>query len=366
MKKKNKRKGILITLISLIILCLICGTIGLLESKKETINKKPQKEEDYKASYKYYVDGEEVLEMPELETTTDPDSDFEGAEHTIAKYKFERYTCTNEVIGEFDEENWEFIPTLTNNTTCRLYFLKTSHEVTIKVSNGKLPNNTQEQKLLVELDKDKTINIIPNDGYKYEGVTCTNNAVAEYDSKTKDLKVSNVSKETTCNVSFTISDFTAELKVEYGNTTENRKSANYGGTLQFDVTPSENYEFSDITCTNKQVAEYKDNKVIIIGLTDNTVCTIEFKALKHKVTLKVKNGKIKNGKDTQEKMDGQSAVFEIIANDGYDVTHYKITSCENYDRNKVAFQNGYFTIPNITDNITCELELTKKADEATD
>ena len=47
MKKKNK-KGLIITLIGLIVICLACGTIGYLESSKSDKPKDKDKNETYK------------------------------------------------------------------------------------------------------------------------------------------------------------------------------------------------------------------------------------------------------------------------------------------------------------------------------
>ncbi len=358
MKKKASRKIIVTIIITLMIISLLMGTIGLLESKKDK-TKKPDKKEDYKITYKYYLDGEEVEEMPVLEEIENPNPDFEGAIDEIPKYKFERHACTNNVTGEFDEEKWEFIPDLTNNTTCRLYFLNTTHEVIIKASNGKLPSNNLEDRIKVELEKEGIINVIPQDGYKFEDVTCTNDTLAEYNSETKDLKITNVKKDSTCSISFTISDFTAEVTTTNGSVAESKKSGNYGSNLTFNVTPAENYKYNKVTCTNGQKAGYSDGVLTIIGLTNDTVCNVEFTASKHKITLNIKNGTV-NGNNPQEKLDGQSATFEIKANPGYSLSHPKI-NCGSFNISSVVFQGGYFTIPSVTSDITCEVELQQSA-----
>ena len=90
MKKKPKNKGIVITLILLIIICLICGTLGLLESKKTVTPNKPSKEKDFKVTYRYYLDGEEVDEMIEQEFTELNNPDFEGTVEEIPNYAFEK------------------------------------------------------------------------------------------------------------------------------------------------------------------------------------------------------------------------------------------------------------------------------------
>lgn len=359
MKKKPKSKGIIITLILLIIICLICGTLGLLESKKTITSNKPSKEKDFKVTYRYYLDGEEVDEMIEQEFTELNNPDFEGAVEEIPNYAFEKYTCTNDVIGEFDEEKWEFTPNLTANSTCRLYFIKTMHKVTFKASNGKLPSGNPEEEIIVALEKEGKINIIGNDGYKYDRVDCTNGVLANYDENTKDLTVSNVKKDSTCTVSFKISDFTAEVTASNGSVTEPKKSSNYGGTVEFDVTPSENYKFGDLKCTNGQNGNYNEatGKLTITGLTNDTVCTIEFKPIRYQVTLVVKNGTIlSTSQNPQSVAEGRTASFGISANDGYALTGAE-ASCVNPNGAKIEASGGIVSVYNVTSDLTCTVTL---------
>ena len=362
MKKRRNSKGIVITLIVLIIICLACGTIGFLQSGKSEDTKKPEKNKDYKVTYKYYLDGEEVEEMVEQEFIDNENEEFEGNSETTPTYKFEKYACTNNVTGEFDEEEWEFKPDLTNNTTCRLYFIKTMHTVTLKTSNGKLPSGNDEENVEVEIEKDKIINIIPNDGYKFDRVDCNNEVIAEYDENTKDLKLSNVKKDSICTISFKITDYTVEVNVSNGTVSENRKNANYGGTLTFDVTPAENYRFNNndkINCTNNQKATYKDGKLTVTGITNDTVCSIEFKPIKHQVSLTVINGSIKTGSSNPLSVsDGKNALFEIIANTGFVFTNANI-DCKDTKGNliKAELSSGALSVYNITDNVECKVTL---------
>ena len=93
MKKKNK-KGLIITLIGLIVICLACGTIGYLESSKSDKPKDKDKNETYKVTYMYYIDNEKVEELPEKEELKVINPDFEGAEDDTLVYQFERASCT--------------------------------------------------------------------------------------------------------------------------------------------------------------------------------------------------------------------------------------------------------------------------------
>lgn len=362
MKKKPKGKGIVITLILLIIICLICGTLGFLESKK-TVTNKPSKNKDYKVTYRYYLDGEEVDEMIEQDFTEVANPDFEGATEKIPNYAFEKYTCTNNVLGEFDEEKWEFKPDLTANSTCRLYFIKTMHKVTFKANNGKLPSGNPEEEITVALEKDSKINIIGNDGYKFDKIECTNGVVATYDENTKDITVSNVKKDSTCTVSFKISDFTAEVTASNGSVTEPKKSSNYGGTVEFDVTPSENYKFGDLKCTNNQKGNYNEatGKLTITGLTNDTVCQIEFRPIRYQVTLTVKNGTIlTTSENPQSIAEGRTASFGISPNEGYALTGAE-ASCTNPNGAKIEVSAGIVSIYNVTSDLTCTVSLKPKA-----
>lgn len=359
MKKKPKGKGIVITLILLIIICLLCGTLGLLESKKSVTTNKPNTNKDYKVTYRYYLDGEEVDEMIEQEFTEVTNPDFEGATEQTPNYAFEKYTCTNNVLGEFDEEKWEFKSDLTANSTCRLYFIKTFHTVTFKANNGKLPSGQNEEELIVALDKERKLNIIGNEGYKYDKVECTNGVTTTYDENTKDLTVSNVKKDSTCTVSFKISDFTAEVTASNGSVTEPKKSSNYGGTVEFDVTPSENYKFSEVKCTNGQKANYNEasGKLTITGLTNDTTCTIEFRPIRYQVTLIVKNGTIlTNSENPQSVAEGRTASFGISPNEGYGLTGAE-ASCTNPNGAKIEASAGIVSVYNVTSDLTCTVTL---------
>lgn len=363
MKKKPKGKGIVITLILLIIICLICGTLGFLENKKPVTAEKPNKNKDYKVTYRYYLDGEEVDEMIEQEFTEINNPSFEGATEKTPNYAFEKYTCTNNVLGEFDEEKWEFIPDLTANSTCRLYFIKTMHKVTFKASNGKLPNGTAEEEITVALDKESKINILGNDGYKFDKVECTNGVTTTYDENTKDLTVSNVKKDSTCSISFKISDYTAEVTASNGSVSTPKKSANYGGTIEFDVTPSENYKFGELKCTNGQNGNYNEasGKLTITGLTNDTVCTIEFRPIKYQVTLTVKNGTILSTSPNPVSVsEGRNASFGISANEGYSLTGAD-ASCTNPNGAEINVSAGIVSVYNVTSDLTCTVTLKQKA-----
>lgn len=364
MKKKSKGKGAIITLILLIIICLICGTVGFLESKKDKTDNRENKNENFQVTYRYYLDGEELEEPLKQEFTQVENPEFEGALTEIPNYKFDRYSCTKDVTGEWDEENWEFKPVLTANSTCRLYFVKTIHEVTFKANNGKLPSGNPEEKITAELDKEAKINIKPNDGYKFEKVECSNGVVAEFDDTTNDLTINNVKKDSICTVSFKISDFVVDVKANNGTVATESKSVNYGDNATFNVTPAENYKYDNITCTNGQKAIYNEGnkQVVVNGITSSTTCTINFKSQKYNVSLIVENGtpEVSN----KEVAEGGTATFTgIKPNEGFVLSGATLTCSPKNSSTVTEFQTGIAKIANVTTDLQCKITL--KKDETT-
>lgn len=364
MKKKTKGKGVIVTLILLIMICVSCGTVGFLESKNINKDKNNNKNENYQITYRYYLDGEELEEPLEQVFTEVPNPEFEGSTTEIPNYKFERYSCTKDVTGEWDEEEWTFKPELTDNSTCRLYFIKTIHEVTFKANNGKLPSGELEEKITAELEKESKINIKPNDGYKFDKVECNNGTTAEYDEITNDLTVSNVKKDSICTISFKISDFVVDVKANNGTVTTESKSVNYGDNATFYVTPSENYKFDTVTCTNGQKAIYNEanQQVIINGITNNTTCTVNFKPKKFTVSLTVENGNVETSQ--KEVAEGGTATFtNIKPNAGYLLSGATLNCTPKNSSTVTSFQQGVATIANVTADLQCKITL--KRDETT-
>lgn len=363
MKKKSK-KGLIIVLISLIVICLVCGTLGYLENKKDDKPDKDANNKKFEVVYKYYIDNEEVEELPEKEELKITNPDFEGAEEDTLAYVFERATCTNNVEGTWDEDKWEFNPELTANTTCRLYFLKSLHKLTVKASNGELPNKESEQEFDALINDETIVIVKPNEGYKYDSeikVSCTNNAKAEFDETTGDLKITDVTKDTICTIPFKISDYTVEVEANFGTVTgERSKSVNHGGNVEFEITEAENYIYDTYTCTNNQKASFVNGKLTVREITNNTKCTVTFKPKKLSVTLTVENGKLDTGYTSPlEISEGQTATFIVKSNEGYSLTGMTV-EC---DGNTVGTHegNGLIKIYDVKTNAICKATLKKVA-----
>ena len=74
-------------------------------------------------------------------------------------------------------------------------------QVIIKAENGKIGNDTSKK---VETDYEQTITeeVIPDEGYGYESVSCDNEITASYDKGTNTLTVKKPIKDTECRVKF--------------------------------------------------------------------------------------------------------------------------------------------------------------------
>ena len=74
-------------------------------------------------------------------------------------------------------------------------------QVTIKAENGKIGNDTSKK---VETDYEQTITeeVIPDEGYGFESVSCDNEITASYDKETNKLTVKKPTKDTECRVKF--------------------------------------------------------------------------------------------------------------------------------------------------------------------
>lgn len=362
--KKNKT-GTLYLLLFLIIITLAGGIIGLIAN----LNMKPSNPNDtnkdgkFKVTYKYYVDNTETSNIVKQEKIKIANEEFEGVIDEKEMYTFEKYECSNEVKGSWNNEKWEFTPDLTADSTCKLYFLKNFHEVQITTSNALLPNNTNTQKVLVERNNTKTLNLLPTEGYKFGEAKCTEGANASYDVTTKDLVIGNVNKDTKCDVSFAINGFTVEVETSNAEIKETKKTANYGDTVTFEITPKENYAFESVTCTNEQKAEFNGNTLTIKGLTNDSKCTVNFKftIIKYTVSLTVENGTLlESSKSPQTTNNNMEVSFAISKNDGYLFTG-AVLDC-GADKVESELTSNVLKIKNINKNLTCKYIL--KEDKA--
>lgn len=366
---KKKSNALVYILLFLITICLAGGIVGLM-AKKSGINSNTNSKKDpkdFKVTYKYYLDGEEVNEMVKQDTIQVENPEFEGVMDKKDLYTYDKYTCTNEVTGSWNNEQWSFTPELTADTTCRLYFLKIFHEVTVNTTNGLLPNNTNTQKFLIERNNSKITNVIPTEGYKIDtNLKCTNEVNAVYNEETKDLTISNVNKDSICTIPFVLRGYEVEIQVSMGEAKETKKTANFGDTVTFETTPLENYIFDTVNCTNNQVGEFDQvsNILSIKNLNNDTKCVVQFKQNKHQVNLKVVGGALVNVKSPLSVDNNGSAAFPLSKNEGYKYTGAKLTCDGVTVESELNTATNILTIKNVTQDLNCTYTLAEDTKES--
>ena len=352
------RKSMIIILSILIATCTVLGIVGFLESKK--VSEPSDKPKEYEIEYKYYLDGVEVNEMPVNEKTNEEDNiENETGENTndeteiTEMYSFENYNCTNNVKGVWDNELWEFsVPEKNSDATCVLYFVSNYFDVDIKVNNGVVNELDALQDRKVKRGESITYNITPTEGYNFEKVECTNDANAEWNEESSTLTVNNVTKDTVCEVTYSIGEYTIKFTANNGSISEETKTAKYGDTITTIIKPGSDYIYNQVSCSDGQTASYdpSTNTLTVTNVSKNSTCTVDFRSNKYTVTLKIVNGT--PIEDTKTVEAGNRVSFTFNNNEGYTTTNPKI-ECDNGLKGTVS--GSLFTIDNVSANGTCTL-----------
>lgn len=378
MNSKSLKTLSIFTAFLFIISCALT-VLGYTTSKKE---KEPEVDPnsnetviDRNITYKYYLEGQLVSEMPmnsikEESNETNETNQTNETNETIEeeqKYKFDEYKCTNGVTGEFDLEKWKFIPNRSDTATCELYFNKAKYDVTLTIIKGKADENNN---FSIERYKDGVFNIIPDDGYEFSEYQCSNDKTAEYDKSKNTFKISAISSDVTCKLTFTEKKLSFELTIKNGNCGEEcvggkiKKTLYYGEKTIFLVSPQNGYEFDEkkLNCNNNQTATYESGNLSITPTAD-TKCTLEFKksiVVKHKISIRnSENADVKakfsitQGSDEITVEDGGTGTMEILSND---VTILPKLDCPKQIPDFTDKGNSrVFTWMGVTKDITCDL-----------
>ena len=347
---KNNKIAIIVLSI-LFPICAACGIIGLLASKKQT---EGVPTETYKIKYIYYVDDVEVTELPKnvlVSTST----------ATAVSYVFDRYSCTNQVIGKWNEISWQFDAELTNNATCKLYFNKGSYKLTFSIEYGEIRNPDgsvmseadKTKDIIVARGKDKVIKIEPDEGYKLATIECTPETDTNWDKENKELTVKNVKEDTKCIIKFEISKYEIELKVSNGSGATTLNSE-HGKAINASVTPTTGYGNPIVSCSNNQVGVWKDNKFSIDKITSDTSCTVEFKLATYEINVNVTNGTSTPSKNSVNY--NGSKEFVIKANSGYTLEGAELSGCSNGSLRTIN-DSLTLTVSDVKENTTCNIVL---------
>lgn len=334
----------------LFVLSLSAGIIGFIRSKAE---KKVIEPPTYHVKYTYYIDDEEVTEMPKNSNALKPD------------YVFNRFSCTNNVSGEWNENTWEFVPELTKDSTCKLYFNNAHYKVEFEIEYGELRNpdgsimsETEKAKeISVTREKNLTAKIVPDEGFYLVSASCTAENDTNWDKENNELTVKNIKSDTKCKVKFGISNYEIDIKVSNGSGATTLTSE-HGKAINTVIAPTTGYGNPTVTCNNNQKAVWNDNKFSIDKITSNTSCTVEFKLLQYEITVEVTGGVSTPAKSSVNY--NSSRRFDITANEGYSISEgYEFTGCPN--GNLTAANNKLtLDVSNITENTTCKIVLKRQ------
>lgn len=296
---------------------------------------------DYTIDYIYYLDDSEVTTMP----------------GNIGAYDFSNYYCTNGVKGDWNEVEWKFVPSLTDNTTCSIYFNTKTYEVKLDVLNA----TTEEgfvNTVTVKRDNNVEFNVEPKEGYQFDKVTCTNNEVGTFDETTKKITIGPFTNGASCTVIFKVSEF--KIKVESTNSTPGSATATveYKRNAEIELTPTTNYTLDSITCTNEQKASWANNKLTVTEVVKDTDCTVKFKLQSYKVTVKVIGGTVDTASKTIAY--GKSDSFTITPSSTYTLDEPDI-KCGTTASGSMDM--GKLTVSSVKGITTCTITLQEKTPE---
>ena len=180
----------------------------------------------------------------------------EGIRYTISIEKLEAdtgYTFLNDSDVKIYLEDYEgnvlLEPTLISNLdNYKLYTGSHVHDST----NNELQD---KYKLKVWIDQSKE-----NDAKSWD-----------LDTKIQYKFKLNINNEETNNT------FTVNAVAEGGTITgSTSKEVVEGGQVRFETSPTETYSVASVTCTNSQTGEYKNNKLVVSNVTNDTTCTITY------------------------------------------------------------------------------------------
>lgn len=358
-----KDKIIMIILFILFTICITCGIYGLiLNIKFKSGNPNnpniPGTSIQNNITYKYYLESEEVNEIPKNTITSTKPDDIEKEKD----YIFKKYTCTNGISGMFNNEKWEFVIENNNDNTkgtCDLYFVKSKYNVTFTLKNAIEDENNLK---IIDRETDGIFKFIPNDGYIYKSTTCTNNKEPIWNDKDKSLTINAIMSDTNCEVEFERKQLKINVIVKNGNgnTTE---TVFYGDGKTIIISPKDGYQNAKVSCTNKQTATFDNNTIIIDKLTNDTTCTVTYQAIP-KVNYKIS---ISNPKefpeitlisDSEQAFEtGKEGKVILRATDGSTPT---LNCGDNIPTSKILDSDGTtktieFSFYNMSNNVTCQI-----------
>lgn len=267
----KNHKIIIIALSILSILFISCGIFGFILHKKEKntqIEKPAIVPQSNTVTYKYYLENEEMNDIPKNKTITNED----GTTETETLYIYKKFSCQNGTEGDFNLDKWKFTPKEEKRDVCSLYFVKSKYNIKLNINNA---IESEENIHIIDRENNGVFKITPNEGYIFNKVTCTNSKEATWNEKDKTLTLNVVMQDTECDVNFEKKQLKINLTVKNGtgSITEN---VYYGDSKSIIVTPNQGFKEGKLSCTNNQIFTFNNNTIYFEKLTNNTTCTLTY------------------------------------------------------------------------------------------
>ena len=228
-----------------------------------------------------------------------------------------------------------------------------------------LPNKIKAYELETEsgYEYSKTL---PESGYSYHHTECNGTKVKEenvtYNEETKTFSINGITEQNNCKFYFNKNGEeiirTYEVKATVLNGTiegETRKVVRSNENTTFSLNPTDGYGNPTVTCTNNQTGSVTNNTLTVSNVTNDTVCTVEFKELSGAERIIAKS--IDNNSDGLIKISqaGDSSLQFPYSNDSVE---YRYSGSNDVVKNYVEFNDETWRIIGVfpTDDGTGKIE----------
>lgn len=164
-----------------------------------------------------------------------------------------------------------------------------TYQVNVNANNG-LVNGTSS--MIVGSGKNATFIVVPNNGYEFDSVSCTNGVKASYSKTDRSLKVATVRNNTTCTVTFSQrTDIKVSVNPTNGSSSPKSAYVTFGGSTQFTIKPNTGYVYAEnsLSCSNGAIGNYNGNTLTVSNVTTDTTCSLSFNKAVYTVKVYVNN-----------------------------------------------------------------------------
>ena len=209
-----------------------------------------------------------------------------------------------------------------------------------------LPNKIKAYELETEsgYEYSKTL---PESGYSYHHTEYNGTKVKEenisYNEQTKTFSINGITEQNNCKFYFNKNGEeiirTYEVQVTVLNGTiegETRKVVRNNENTTFSLNPTDGYGNSIVTCTNNQIGSITNNTLTVSNVTNDTVCTVEFKELTGADTI--------ISKSTENNNDGLIKLNQPATEQTAELTEYRYSGSNEEVKNYVSFNNETWRI----------------------